>query len=43
MHFFNPVHMMPLVEVIRGEKSSDAAIAATVKLAPKDGQDRRSS
>jgi 3-hydroxyacyl-CoA dehydrogenase/enoyl-CoA hydratase/3-hydroxybutyryl-CoA epimerase/enoyl-CoA isomerase len=20
MHFFNPVHMMPLVEVIRGEK-----------------------
>ena len=23
MHFFNPVHMMPLVEVIRGEKTSD--------------------
>ncbi|MBP6723199.1 MAG: enoyl-CoA hydratase/isomerase family protein, partial [Halioglobus sp.] len=30
MHFFNPVHAMPLVEVIRGEKSSDEAIAATV-------------
>jgi hypothetical protein len=23
MHFFNPVHMMPLVEVIRGEKTSE--------------------
>jgi len=33
MHFFNPVHRMPLVEVIRGEKSSDAAIAATVAYA----------
>ena len=33
MHFFNPVHKMPLVEVIRGEKSSDAAIARTVAYA----------
>lgn len=33
MHFFNPVHMMPLVEVIRGEKSSDAAVARTVAYA----------
>ena len=33
MHFFNPVHMMPLVEVIRGEKSSDTAIATTVAYA----------
>ncbi len=33
MHFFNPVHKMPLVEVIRGEKSSDAAIATTVAYA----------
>lgn len=38
MHFFNPVHMMPLVEVIRGEKSSDEAVAATVKLASKMGK-----
>jgi len=38
MHFFNPVHMMPLVEVIRGEKSSDEAVAATVKLAQKMGK-----
>jgi len=33
MHFFNPVHRMPLVEVIRGEHSSDAAIATTVAYA----------
>jgi 3-hydroxyacyl-CoA dehydrogenase/enoyl-CoA hydratase/3-hydroxybutyryl-CoA epimerase/enoyl-CoA isomerase len=38
MHFFNPVHMMPLVEVIRGKKSSEAAVAATVKLAGKMGK-----
>ncbi|NNM51169.1 MAG: fatty acid oxidation complex subunit alpha FadB [Pseudomonadales bacterium] len=38
MHFFNPVHMMPLVEVIRGKKSSDDAVAATVKLAQKMGK-----
>jgi len=38
MHFFNPVHMMPLVEVIRGEKSSDLAIATTVALAQKMGK-----
>jgi 3-hydroxyacyl-CoA dehydrogenase/enoyl-CoA hydratase/3-hydroxybutyryl-CoA epimerase/enoyl-CoA isomerase len=38
MHFFNPVHMMPLVEVIRGKQSSDAAVAATVKLASKMGK-----
>ena len=30
MHFFNPVHVMPLVEVIRGEKSSADAVAAAV-------------
>ncbi|MEO0369168.1 MAG: 3-hydroxyacyl-CoA dehydrogenase NAD-binding domain-containing protein, partial [Pseudomonadota bacterium] len=33
MHFFNPVHAMPLVEVIRGEKSSDKSIARTVAYA----------
>ena len=33
MHFFNPVHMMPLVEVIRGEKTSDDTIAKTVSYA----------
>ena len=38
MHFFNPVHKMPLVEVIRGEKSSDEAIATTFHLAKKMGK-----
>lgn len=33
MHFFNPVHIMPLVEVIRGEKTSEAAVATTVAYA----------
>tara|TARA_R100000306_G_scaffold36821_1_gene37018 strand:- start:129586 stop:131727 length:2142 start_codon:yes stop_codon:yes gene_type:complete len=33
MHFFNPVPLMPLVEVIRGEKTGDAAIAKTVGYA----------
>src|SRR6185503_15273660 len=27
MHFFNPVHRMPLVEVIRGERTSDETVA----------------
>jgi 3-hydroxyacyl-CoA dehydrogenase / enoyl-CoA hydratase / 3-hydroxybutyryl-CoA epimerase / enoyl-CoA isomerase len=38
MHFFNPVNMMPLVEVIRGARSSDAAVGATVKLAGRMGK-----
>jgi len=38
MHFFNPVHMMPLVEVIRGEKSSDIAVATTVAYAAAMGK-----
>ncbi|MCV6621467.1 fatty acid oxidation complex subunit alpha FadB [uncultured Pseudoteredinibacter sp.] len=33
MHFFNPVHKMPLVEVIRGEKTNDEAVARTVAYA----------
>ena len=35
MHFFNPVNKMPLVEVIRGEKTSDATIATIVQLSKK--------
>ncbi|BFM17569.1 fatty acid oxidation complex subunit alpha FadB [Maricurvus nonylphenolicus] len=30
MHFFNPVHAMPLVEIIRGEETSDETIADVV-------------
>lgn len=33
MHFFNPVHVMPLVEVIRGTKTSADAVAKTVAYA----------
>lgn len=33
MHFFNPVHAMPLVEVIRGAKTADQTVAATVAYA----------
>lgn len=38
MHFFNPVYRMPLVEVIRGEKSNEAAIATTVAYAEAMGK-----
>jgi 3-hydroxyacyl-CoA dehydrogenase / enoyl-CoA hydratase / 3-hydroxybutyryl-CoA epimerase len=38
MHFFNPVHRMPLVEVIRGPRSSDAAIATVYALAVRLGK-----
>lgn len=38
MHFFNPVPVMPLVEVIRGVKSSDETIATTVAYAKKMGK-----
>ncbi len=38
MHFFNPVYRMPLVEVIRGEKSSETAIATTVAYAEAMGK-----
>ena len=38
MHFFNPVSRMPLVEVIRGKKSSEEAISTTVALATKMGK-----
>ncbi len=38
MHFFNPVNRMPLVEVIKGEKTSDLTIATIVKLTKKLGK-----
>lgn len=38
MHFFNPVHRMPLVEIIRGEKTSDETINAVVDYALKLGK-----
>ena len=38
MHFFNPVPVMPLVEVIRGAKTSNETVAKTVAYAKKMGK-----
>ena len=38
MHFFNPVDRMQLVEVIRGEKTSDETVATLVALAKRIGK-----
>lgn len=38
LHFFNPVDRMPLVEVIRGEKSSDEALERTVQFSRRLGK-----
>jgi 3-hydroxyacyl-CoA dehydrogenase/enoyl-CoA hydratase/3-hydroxybutyryl-CoA epimerase len=38
MHFFNPVHRMPLVEVIRGEKSSDQAVSQIFQFSKQIGK-----
>ncbi len=37
-HFFNPVHKMPLVEVIRGARTGDQALINAVALARKLGK-----
>ncbi|MBX3021272.1 MAG: enoyl-CoA hydratase/isomerase family protein [Bdellovibrionales bacterium] len=38
MHFFNPVDKMPLVEVIRGPKTSDVATATIFELSKRMGK-----
>jgi len=38
MHFFNPVDRMPLVEVIRGEKTSDETVVTVANFARKLGK-----
>jgi len=38
LHFFNPVHKMPLVEVIRGQRTSQESVATAVALARRIGK-----
>ncbi len=38
MHFFNPAPAMPLVEVVRGARTADQVIAATMDLARRWGK-----
>jgi 3-hydroxyacyl-CoA dehydrogenase/enoyl-CoA hydratase/3-hydroxybutyryl-CoA epimerase len=38
LHFFNPVPKMPLVEVVRADKSDDASLATAVGVASKIGK-----
>jgi len=38
MHFFNPVHRMPLVEIIRGKKTADETVVSIYELVKKWGK-----
>ena len=35
MHFFNPVALLPLVEIVRGERTNDATVATALDVAAK--------
>jgi 3-hydroxybutyryl-CoA dehydrogenase len=39
MHFFNPVHVMKLVEVVAGERSSEEAVVTAMELARRLGKE----
>jgi 3-hydroxybutyryl-CoA dehydrogenase len=39
MHFFNPVHLMKLVEVVQAEKSSERALQCALDLSRRMGKD----
>ncbi|WP_077705895.1 3-hydroxyacyl-CoA dehydrogenase [Virgibacillus dokdonensis] len=39
MHFFNPVHKMPLVEIVRGLETSDEAVKIAENVAEKLGKE----
>lgn len=39
MHFFNPPPLMPLVEIVRGPKTSDETLKITVDIARKMGKE----
>lgn len=38
LHFFNPVHRMPLVEIVRGRSTSDAVVATAYAFAVRLGK-----
>lgn len=38
LHFFNPVHRMPLVEIVRAPTTSDATLASALKFVQKIGK-----
>ncbi len=38
MHFFNPPPLMPLVEIIKGEKTSDETVSVTYQIAKNFGK-----
>ena len=39
MHFFNPVHIMPLLELVRGDDTSDVTLEAALEVARRMGKD----
>jgi 3-hydroxybutyryl-CoA dehydrogenase len=39
MHFFNPVHLMTLLEVVRGAATSEASVARAVDLGRRLGKE----
>lgn len=39
MHFFNPVHLMALLEIVRAEETSDETVESAVALARKMGKE----
>lgn len=39
LHFFNPVHIMRLLEVVRGQETSDATLAASLDFARRIGKE----
>ena len=38
MHFFNPPHLMKLIEIVRGERTDDATVAQVREVAEKMGK-----
>jgi 3-hydroxybutyryl-CoA dehydrogenase len=39
LHFFNPPHVMKLIEIVRGDRTSDETVAEMTELAAKMGKD----